>query len=357
MTQPFRSGGDPLGVHRVISPRGALPQGAERLDATMPPFDDEALIGVERLNIDAASFEQLMAYDEETGTPVADQIRDIVGQRGKMQNPVTGSGGMLIGRLEARGPRYTGPLRGAEVGSRVATLVSLTLTPLRIDSVHAVHAHAHQVEVSGHAILFSSAPAAVLPDDLPEPLALAVLDVCGAPAQVIRYADPLGPGATVLVMGAGKSGLLSLAALASLRRPERPLRVLAIDRFDAPLAQVRALGLADATVALECSDAVAVREAVTSHNHGQPADLVVNMASLPHTEMGAVLAARQGATVLFFGMATSFTRSTLGAEGVGADVRLVMGNGFMPGCAEAAIDLVRANAGLRDVLTRRLEQR
>jgi L-erythro-3,5-diaminohexanoate dehydrogenase len=47
-----------------------------------------------------------------------------------MQNPETGSGGMLVGTVEEVGPES--PL-GLQAGDRVATLVSLTLTPLVIE--------------------------------------------------------------------------------------------------------------------------------------------------------------------------------------------------------------------------------
>ena len=46
-----------------------------------------------------------------------------------MQNPVTGSGGMLTGVVEEAGP--DSPL-GLAAGDRIATLVSLSLTPLAI---------------------------------------------------------------------------------------------------------------------------------------------------------------------------------------------------------------------------------
>ena len=58
------------------------------------------------------------------------ELHLIVATRGKMQNPETGSGGMLVGTVEEVGPES--PL-GLSVGDRVATLVSLTLTPLVIE--------------------------------------------------------------------------------------------------------------------------------------------------------------------------------------------------------------------------------
>src|SRR5690348_17056641 len=129
-----------------------------------------------------------------------------------MQNPVTGSGGMLIGTVDEVGP--DSPL-GLKPGDRVATLVSLTLTPLQItDGLADWDGLSEQVPAKGWAVLFGRSIAAVLPDDLPAETALAVFDVCGAPALtdriVRRYESP-----TVAVLGgAGKSGSLSLAAAA-----------------------------------------------------------------------------------------------------------------------------------------------
>src|SRR5205085_8482224 len=125
---------DPYGLRRVVRPRGALPQRAEVLDARMALGPDELFIDVEHLNIDAASFRQLS--QEQGGDPerIAWRVQQIVAERGKMQNPVTGSGGMLIGRVAEIGPLH--PARGElKPGDRIATLVSLTLTPLVLDAV------------------------------------------------------------------------------------------------------------------------------------------------------------------------------------------------------------------------------
>ena len=101
------------------------------------------------------------------------------------------------------------------MGDRVATLVSLSLTPLRItDGLASWDGRSEQVPAEGHAILFGRSIAAVLPDDLPGELAMAVLDVCGAPALTDRVVRGYQAGATVVAVigGAGKSGSLSLAA-------------------------------------------------------------------------------------------------------------------------------------------------
>src|SRR5881398_2805572 len=192
----------PVGLHRVLEPEGVLPQAAQRLDTSPEIGADEVRIRVERLNLDAASFRQLATKHGGNGDAVRAEVLGIIEARGKMQNPVTGSGGMLIGTVEEVGP--DSPL-GLKPGDRVATLVSLTLTPLAItDGLARWDGRGEQVPASGHAILFARSIAAVLPEDLPVPLALAVLDVCGAPALTQRVVRGY-PRARVLVIGgAGK---------------------------------------------------------------------------------------------------------------------------------------------------------
>ena len=218
----------PIGLHRVLDPPGVLPQAAWRLDASPAIAPDEVRIRVDRLNLDAASYRQLReAY---SGDP--DKIRravlDIITTRGKMQNPVTGSGGMLTGTVDEAGPES--PL-GLKPGQRIATLVSLTLTPLQItDGLSQWDGQSEQVPCDGHAILFARSIAAVLPEDLSVALSLAVLDVCGATALTRRVVTE---GAMVLVVGAvGKSGSLSGFAPKSPESPQRPLLVVGGPRFD-----------------------------------------------------------------------------------------------------------------------------
>ena len=76
----------------------------ERLDTRRELWPDEVRIRVERLNLDAASFRQLERKHDGDGDKVRAEVLDIVATRGKMQNPETGSGGMLVGTVEEVGP-------------------------------------------------------------------------------------------------------------------------------------------------------------------------------------------------------------------------------------------------------------
>ncbi len=329
---------DPYGLRRVLSPLGVLPQRAEALDPGLPLGEDELSIAVEALNVDAASFRQLEAATGGDPDRIAEEVLRIVRLRGKMHNPVTGSGGVLIGRVQAIGPAH--PAAGAlQPGERVVTLVSLSLTPLRLDRIRAVHPEIERVDCEGRAILFSTGLWARLPGDLPEAAALAALDVCGAPALTARH---LAPGRRVLVLGAGKSGALVAAQARNSVGPSGA--VVLADRSRAALDALAGLG-ADARLELDATDALAGLRAAEAT--GGPFDLVVNCTSVPGTELAAILAVRSGGTVIFFSMATSFTAAALGAEGVGKDANLVIGNGYAPGHADLALDLLRRSAPLR----------
>lgn len=344
-----------IGLHRVLQPAGVLPQAAWRLDADSPPGADEVLVDVERLNLDAASYRQLATTHtrdgEVDGAAVRAQVLSIVAERGKMQNPVTGSGGMLVGVVRHVGPRS--PL-GLKVGDRIATLVSLSLTPLRItDGLSRWDGLGEQVPAEGTAILFGRSVAAVLPSDLHPALALAVMDVCGAPAlvdRVVRSAAAAGDAPTVAVLGgAGKSGSLALVAA----RRAGAARTLGVVPVAAEAELLTAAGCADLVTVADARDPVALAAAV-SGALGGPADVSVVCVDVPGCEHGAILATADGGTVVFFSMATSFTAAALGAEGLAADVTMLVGNGYVPGHAELALTLLRGDAGVRSLFERRL---
>ena len=331
---------DRYGLSRVVGEKGVLPQRARRIDPSLPLREDELLIDVESLNVDAASFRQLESEAGGDAQKIARRIEEIVAERGKLQNPVTGSGGMLIGRVREIGPGH--PARELKVGDRIATLVSLSLTPLRIEEIRAVHQEIDRVDIRGQAILFATGLYAKLPTDMSEALALAALDVCGAPALVARY---VRPGMRVGILGAGKSGALCLAQARRSMKGEG--RLIALDVSQAALERLRGIGLCDEALAVDATQAVEVMERVAKATGGALCDLVVNCASVPNTEMATILSVREGGTAIFFSMATSFTAATLGAEGVGKDVTMVMGNGYVPGHAQLTLDLLRGEPALR----------
>jgi L-erythro-3,5-diaminohexanoate dehydrogenase len=332
----------PFGAHRVLMPAGVLPYQAERLELDSSLRAHEVRLAVQALNLDSASFVQIAHEAAGDETRMRERIEAIVAARGKMHNPVTGSGGVLIGHVTEVGVARS----DLSLGDRVITLVSLTTTPLRLTRLGVIDSQSHQIEAEGEALLFERSLYATLPTDLDEKLVLGVLDVCGAPAQTQRLVKP---GMRVVILGAGgKSGLL--ATWVAARQVGPTGQVIAIEYAPAGLRKLGAIAGPVLVRQGDARDALMTHHLVTEATGGRGADLVINCVNLPHTEMASILSARQRGTVYFFSMATSFQAAALGAESVGMDVDLLMGNGYAEGHAAYALSLVRDNPDLRALL-------
>jgi L-erythro-3,5-diaminohexanoate dehydrogenase len=153
-----------------------------------------------------------------------------------------------------------------------------------------------------------------------------------------------------IIGAAGKSGSLSAAAA---RRAGAGV-IIGVVPDQAEAAILRTAGLADRVVIADARDPLALAGAVRAA--GGPAAVTVVCVDVPGCEGGSVLATAGGGTVIFFSMATSFTAAALGAEGVAADVTMLIGNGYVPGHARLALDLVRTVPGVRGIFEGRVSR-
>jgi L-erythro-3,5-diaminohexanoate dehydrogenase len=337
MSAVFERKAHPLGTHRVVEPAGAMPQSAWRLDNTPQALENEILCDVETLNIDSASFKQIADACAGDDARIADHIMGIVRERGKQHNPVTGSGGMFIGTVAEVGEALRGKI-DLEAEERIASLVSLSLTPLHIESIERVDVATGRVWIRGKAILFQSGVWAKLPADIDENVALAVLDVAGAPAQVERLCSA---GQTVVVIGAaGKSGMLSCAQA----RKQVGVRGQVFGVVPHPESESARLlvktNLVDALIVADARDGLGLSSKVAAAAP-KLADVTINCVNVPGTEMASILCTKDDGVVYFFSMSTSFTAAALGAEGIGRDVTMIIGNGYAKDHAVTALQTLR----------------
>jgi L-erythro-3,5-diaminohexanoate dehydrogenase len=336
--------GNKYGIHRVISPEGVLTQAAYKIDNDMDKlYSNEIICDVISLNIDSASFTQIEEACNKDPEKIKEMIMSIVGERGKMQNPVTGSGGMFIGRVAYIGEDLKD--RDLKVGDKIASLVSLSMTPLKIEEIKEIHMDIDRVDVVAKAVLFESAIYAKLPDDMSEALALAALDVAGAPAQAAKLVKP---GDSVLVLGAaGKSGIL--CCYEAMKRVGPTGRVVALVRRESQISMLMDLGVCHEVIIASATAPVDVLDKALAANGGREYDLSISCVNIENTEMSCILPVRDGGTVYFFSMATSFTKAALGAEGVGKDVNMIIGNGYTKDHAEITLHELRESKAIREL--------
>jgi L-erythro-3,5-diaminohexanoate dehydrogenase len=316
---------------------------ASRLDAASAPTEHEAAIEVELLRVDATSFAELR--DRGGGDPsrMAWLIAQIVAERGKLQNPWTGSGGVLIGTLLSVGARY----RMAELrpGTRVMPVASLIAIPLRLDDIGPVDPQTPLVPARGRAIVTGRMLCLTAPDDFPPAVALGIFDVYPAASRVRALA---ASGSHVLVLGAGHAGLLAVAAAREAAGPGGAVTV--VDRSTAALRSAAAVDPMSVTLECDVTKPAQVMGAMVERDIRR-ADLTVVCTTVEGAEGAALLATADTGTVLFFSTATNFAAAALGAEAVGSRARLEIPNGLTDDSGEYAFELVRRVPALRRVFS------
>jgi L-erythro-3,5-diaminohexanoate dehydrogenase len=339
-----------LGVHRVIEPSGSLPQAAWKLDNTPITQSSETLVDVHALHIDSASFTQIAHMCDRDPERMKEHIMDIVRQRGKMHNPITGSGGVLIGTVLELDEIY-GKTHRLTIGDTIISLTSLSWLPLSLENIHAIHLDRSEVEITGKAIFFRSNPLAKIPGDLPYNIVVAALDVAGAPSRAASLARS---GQRITVLGAGgTAGLLTLCAIR--QRLGSQGEIIAVEYSEQALHDVASLNVADVLVQGDATQALELVKNVQDASGGREylADLAINVVNVPNTEFATILLTKPSGCILFFSMATSFNAAALGAEGIANQVEMHIGNGYMPDNGAIALQLLRDYPVLRTIFTRR----
>jgi L-erythro-3,5-diaminohexanoate dehydrogenase len=333
------------GTHRVISPVGTLPQTAEKINNEMICQDNEILVDVDTLNIDSASFTQIKNACNSDKVKMQEMIENIVNSKGKMQNPVTGSGGMFLGRIKEVGKDLNVSVKP---GDKIASLVSLSLTPLKIEKVLGIDLSKDQVNIIGQAILFETGIFAKIPDDLPADIVLSALDVAGAAAQVERLVKK---DDNVLILGGGgKSGILCAYQAKKSAGPNG--KVIALIHSNRHKEDLVRLGVCDHIIVGDATKPMEVYNLV-KEVCPEMVDVTINVVNVPNTEMTSILPTKPTGTIYYFSMATSFTKAALGAEGIASEALMIIGNGYTKNHAEFTLDLLRESKTLYDIFVER----
>lgn len=300
------------GFHRVIAPRGVVPQAAERVDNTPKQLHpSEKLVQVKLLNLDSTSTRQI----SESGAKITDRVWEIVQQRGKMHNPVTNSGGVLLAEYE---------------GKAIVPWTSLSAIPLHLESIGAVHGQ--QIDVVGTAVLFESYYFTPVPDGMDWRLAATALDIASLAVQVKRVVLERRPMSRALVIGCGNAGI---AAMATIKKYKPDVEIYGVDVNETNFARIRQFGFSDRLSVLDAVNAEALISFVGD------CDLVVNCVNVQNTEAASVLATRDHGLILFFSMATQFDKASLATDATGKDVVMQVASGIARGEDEEIFQLMK----------------
>jgi L-erythro-3,5-diaminohexanoate dehydrogenase len=328
-----------LGIERAVQPPGVLAHTARVLDADTPATDCEVALDVEMLAVDATSYRAIRERCDGDAERMAAMIAGIVTERGKLENPWTGSGGVLMGRVLSIGSAYR--MSSLHLGQRVVPLASLIAIPLRLHSVGPVDPASPHVPARGRAIVTGRMACAPMPADLSPTAALTALDVYPSASYARSLASP---GAHVLVLGSGHAGLLATAAGREAVGDAGLLTT--VDLSAAALERALAVDPAATVVQADVTHPIAVATEL-ARRHLPRADLTLLCTTVPGAEGTAILATDERGTVLFFSTATAFAAAALGADAIGSQAQLIIPNGLTDDRGEYALELLRRSAALR----------
>lgn len=183
------------GIKRVLEPQHVLPTSAWRLDNSRNIYPDELRVSIKRIHLEG--FKQICTEVNDNEKKIKQQIIDIVIRRGKLHNPVTDTGGLVMGVIEEIGSEYHN-LQGLKVGDKIICNVSVASVPMYIEDITSLNKAFNQVEATGYAIVHDLIPLVKIPEDLPLDLMMFTFDQSGT---LYRLHQLIGDSKKFLVVG------------------------------------------------------------------------------------------------------------------------------------------------------------
>lgn len=185
------------GIKRVLEPQHVLPTSAWRLDNSRNIYPDELRVSIKRIHLEGTGFKQICTEVNDNEKKIKQQIIDIVIRRGKLHNPVTDTGGLVMGVIEEIGSEYHNP-QGLKVGDKIICNVSVASVPMYIEDITSLNKAFNQVEATGYAIVHDLIPLVKIPEDLPLDLMMFTFDQSGT---LYRLHQLIGDSKKFLVVG------------------------------------------------------------------------------------------------------------------------------------------------------------
>lgn len=166
------------GIRRVLEPQHVLPTSAWKLDNSRNIYSDELRVSIKRIHLEGTGFKQICTEVNDDEKKIKQQIIDIVIKRGKLHNPVTDTGGLVMGVIEEIGAEYSNPM-DLKTGDKIICNVSAASVPMYIEDITSVNKAFNQVEATGYAIVHDMIPIVKIPEDLPLDLLMFTFDQSG----------------------------------------------------------------------------------------------------------------------------------------------------------------------------------
>src|SRR6056297_628336 len=118
-----------FGDDRVVKPKGSLPVTAWKLNNDKNIRNNEIRISIEMIHVEWDSFSQICHSCNFVESEIKAKLMYTVDRRGKLHNPYTNSGGILVGKVDEIGKDMDDDIN---VGDSVICSASMTAIPIKI---------------------------------------------------------------------------------------------------------------------------------------------------------------------------------------------------------------------------------
>ncbi len=330
------------GIKRVLEPQHVLPTSAWKLDNSRNIYPDELRVSIKRIHLEGTGFKQICTEVNDDEKKIKQQIIDIVIRRGKLHNPVTDTGGLVMGVIEEIGSDYDNKT-SLKTGDRIICNVSAASVPMYIEDITSVNRAFNQVEATGYAIIHDSIPVVKIQEDLPLNLTMFTFDQSGT---LYRLHQLIGDGKKFLIVG---NSMLTNLLYGYVIRREVGAEAEIVCLFD-KRTSMRMAGKGIDELVEKVFDEVHFinilkpMECMKQLDAESLFDLSVNCAEIPGAETINILATKPEGTVLFANLINNLNIALYITESMSKPLYVRCAEGYINGYDDFDIEIIREMA-------------
>ncbi|GAB1476492.1 hypothetical protein MASR2M70_13260 [Bacillota bacterium] len=321
-----------FGISRVVGANDVLPVFAWKLDNSKIIYDNEMLLNVTNIHLEASNFKQICNEAMNDPDVIREKVFDLVESRGKLHNPYTNTGGLLAGTVERIGENYlnTGNIK---VGDKVLVLCSATMIPLFIEEINSIDFSYGNFSVKGHGIIYGNCSVIKCISEIPINLLMMAFEESSSIYHIYQIAKGKNK---FLIIGSDLLHLMLYGfAIRKAVGNDCHISVLLYNISDSALAtgykgiqmNSKVLKLfnnfdfVNASNTLQCADKLV-------KNHPSLFDLSINCSDAGGTEAINVIATKERGTVFFSSLINNYSIAIFLTEIMGKELSILCSDGY-----------------------------
>ena len=343
-----------FGINRVIEPENTVPVTAWKLDNSRKITPDEIRISIDRIHVEWDSFQQICTSCGYDDSKVRARILDIIDKRGKLHNPYTGSGGIMMGTIEAIGANARKECPHKH-GDKVYCVTALMAVPLHIDAITDIDYENCQFTASGYGICFRPDHLFSVESDVRLNYTMIAIDEAGNFYKTYKLAGEIRPRKVTILSRDLFTPLIYTEAIKKVMGDDVQINVI-IDETLFPdisadvIAELMApdihnVYLVDDTAPMDSYDYLCRKSSDNSHQ-----DLVIVSEDIRGAETLAVLLVKDNGNLFFSSIRSKYSQGVFVAETMGKTVKTNYFDQYMKGNQEFTMSLLKKLASKLDKL-------